>query len=277
MRPASYDLSVNGIDSARVKVHRATEHLQALEEKVAAFSDHPHSFVTEEHNGEERLRFIEEPPAEIAILAGEIVYQLRSALDHLAFELVKSSPATSGRQQKRWERNCEFPLLSSVPTATGTPPVNKTLDEIYQQFKGSCLPGITRKSFEVVEKFQPYHGGDGPTQLGWIASLSNIDKHRHFHILCLQAYQSELVASPRINSQRLVRLLNGAKVEPYLHADEDRADAFLVKRRIADVSISFETLPAAVADIPLDDILDRCINIVDQRVIPAFEKMINKP
>lgn len=87
---------VNGVESARHKVVRAGEHLQSLEDKAATYlSDHQSNFVIEESNGEQQLRFVKDPPTEIAILAGEIVYQLRSALIHLAFELVKSNPIAS--------------------------------------------------------------------------------------------------------------------------------------------------------------------------------------
>lgn len=267
---------MNGIESARLKVLRATEHLQALEEKGAAYVSDQSNLVIEESNGEQQLRFVKEPPVEITILAGEIVYQLRSALNHLVFELVKTNRIIS--LPKGWEDRCEFPLFCSVPTI-GNPPVRRTGDQLFELFDKRHLPGLTKKSFAVVERFQPYNGGEVPTQLGWLAKLSNIDKHRHFHVLSRQAYQSEIVKSHRINSQMLARLQDGAKIEPYLHPAEDLADAVYVERSIGDIFISFEesVLPANVADIPLDNVLELCMSAIDRRVIPAFEKLINSP
>jgi hypothetical protein len=259
---------VNGVESAKQKVVRAGEHLQSLDDKTTTYlSDHQSNFVIEESNGEQQLRFVKDPPTEIAILAGEIVYQLRSALAHLAFELVKSNPIAS--LPKRWEDRCDFPLFCSP----------RPRDELFKLFDKQHLPGLTKQAFAVVEALQPYNGGDGPTQLGWLAKLANIDKHRHLHVLSRQAYQIEIVRSPRINSQMLARLQDGAKIEPYLHSAEDLADAVYVKRRIGDMFISFEesALPANLADIALGEVLERCIYAINRRVIPAFEKLVSNP
>lgn len=105
---------MNGIESARRKVERAEEHLQTLKFKAKAYSADRSNFIVEESNGEHKLRLVNHPPIEIAILAGEVVYQLRSALDHLAFELVKSN-ASKAALEKGWERVCEFPLFIRVP------------------------------------------------------------------------------------------------------------------------------------------------------------------
>jgi hypothetical protein len=268
---------VNGVESAKQKVVRAGEHLQSLDDKAATYlSDHQSNFVIEESNGEQQLRFVKDPPIEIAILAGEIVYQLRSALNHLAFELVKSNPVPS--LPKGREDRCEFPLFCSRPTV-GDPPRTKTGDELFKLFDKKHLPGLTKQAFVAVEALQPYNGGDGPTQLGWLAKLSNIDKHRHFHVLHRQAYQSETVRSPRINSHMLARLQDGARIEPYLHSAEELADAVYVERSISDMFISFEesALPPNVADIALGEVLEHCMYAIDRRVIPVFEKLISNP
>jgi hypothetical protein len=155
----------------------------------------------------------------------------------------------------------------------------RTRDELFKLFDKKHLPGLTKQAFALVESLQPYNRGDGPTQLGWLAKLSNIDKHRHFHVLSRQAYQSEIVRSPRINSQMLARLQDGAKIEPYLHSAKDLADAVYVERSIGDMFISFEesALPADLADIALGEVLEHCMYAIDRSVIPAFEKLISNP
>src|SRR5580658_7926664 len=100
---------MSGIDSAKRKVARARKHLQALESCSIGYTGDETNLVVDESGGAEKLRFPNEPPIDIAILAGEIIYQLRSALDHLAFELVKSNPAGVALP-KGWERKCQFPL-----------------------------------------------------------------------------------------------------------------------------------------------------------------------
>ena len=47
------------------------------------------------------------PPREIAILAGEMVYLMRSALDHLVFELVGLN---ASKLPADWFKRCEFPF-----------------------------------------------------------------------------------------------------------------------------------------------------------------------
>ena len=60
------------------------------------------------------------PPPEIALLAGEMVYQMRSALDHLIFGLIKSNPS-SYFIQSDWEEKCEFPIRKQLKGGK-TPP-----------------------------------------------------------------------------------------------------------------------------------------------------------
>src|ERR1017187_2832356 len=260
---------MNGIESAKRKVERAEEHLQALPFKAAAYSTDRSNFVVEEGNGEHKLRFVNQPPLEITILAGEIVYQLRSALNHLAFELVKSN-ASNAALEKGWDRDCEFPLLLNIPTI-GDSRVPRTKEQIFELFRKKRLPGLTKKAFVVIEPLQPYNGGNGPTQLGWLAKLANVDKHRHFHIVSQQAYQTEWVKSPRIDSQTLLRLQDGAKIPATLHSADELADAVQVERTIDYPFISFEesALPADVTDVPLDNVLELCVSAIERLVIPA--------
>src|ERR1700687_386940 len=99
---------VSGIESANLKLVRASEHLSAINGVIRKAAAVPNSYeIIKDANGKEVVNFLIPPDPQIAILAGEIIYQLRSALDHLAFDLVQ-------RNSPKFERS-SFPLWAEIP------------------------------------------------------------------------------------------------------------------------------------------------------------------
>lgn len=92
---------------------------------------------------------------------GQGIYNLRSALDHLAWQLV----LLDGQEPTT---DTSFPLLEFKEGKTG------------KKLKADIHPGIRRRDIrEAVEQMQPYHGGGKwRDQLGVVSELSRIDKHR---------------------------------------------------------------------------------------------------
>ena len=135
---------------------------------------------------------------------------------------------------------------------------------------------ITPEAFAIVERLQPYNGGNGPAQLGCIEKLANIDKHHHFHVVVTQAYQTEHVRSRIIDSEMIHRLQDGAEIKPTLHDPAELQDAVYVQRGITGTFISFDegALPQELADLSIDDVLGVCIEAVDRIVIPKFEGLL---
>jgi hypothetical protein len=91
---------VRGLHSAKAKLAWAVRHLKALKRSVARYSaSRPYKIVVTKAKGKvtKKLLITEAPPVEISILAGEMVYQMRSALDHLAFDLVERNPSKLAR------------------------------------------------------------------------------------------------------------------------------------------------------------------------------------
>jgi hypothetical protein len=267
---------LNGIESAKLKVKRAAEHIETLQSRAREYASDDTNFVVEESDGAKKLRFPNEPPAEIAVLAGEIVYQLRSALDHLTFELVKANPK-GVTLPPNWPNRCQFPLCIEIPRK-GNPPVPISVPLPFNYFKES-LPGITVQAFTFIEALQPYNQGNGPMQLGWLEQLANIDKHRHFHIVNPQAYQFEHIRSPRIDSYDLSPLHDGTEIKPTLHSTDELSDAVSVERGIVDPFISFDesALPVEVTDVPVDNVLQLCMDTITTLVIPGMDKLIQNP
>src|SRR5260370_21429469 len=146
----------------RVKVERAKKHLIDLEGEIAAHRGKYLSVVI--GPGSKGFAQMSENPVALPVLpwsavasAGDVVHNLRSALDHLAHQLVLVG--TPGKEQTR---RIEFPSARDLAT--------------YENTKGAKVVGMRQEAIEAIDALQPYKGGnDG---LWRIHELDNIDKHR---------------------------------------------------------------------------------------------------
>ncbi len=98
-------------------------------------------------------------PQEAQVITGEIVHNLRSALENLVWLIAYRN---SGQEVKQ----TQFPISES----------REDFDEQRQR----RLRGLTSKQVAIIEQVQPYHGNPW---LRWLAQLSNPDKHRHLILL----------------------------------------------------------------------------------------------
>lgn len=253
---------ITGIDSAVAKVIRAKKHLDEINSVIADVTSGAGAYETiEDANGKETINFLIEPPLDVAILAGEIVYQLRSAIDHLAFELVKYNPSGIVLPVK-WEERALFPLWI-------TPPKNAT----YNCFN-SVLPGITKPAFEFIESLQPYHSGPGHHNvMAIIAKLSNVDKHRHLNaILPRVAVRQDFKSAKGLHSTSVVGgFQHGAEVPIFTH-DRGEGDPMVDMKRSFLPYVTFEelTIGAGPASLEAQNVLEVCVESVTSVVIPAF-------
>lgn len=112
-----------------------------------------------------RLRDLPEYPERWSILLGDIVTNLRAALDH-AF----------------WAAAVRH---SGVPTKPHV--VNFPITPVHANFdsKGILRRLVADDVWEIVEAVQPFHGGDQAhtTPLEVLRWLSNVDKHRAVHVV----------------------------------------------------------------------------------------------
>jgi hypothetical protein len=254
---------VTGLESAKLKLIRAAEHIKTIDQSTWRYARRkPHKIITDA-KGEETADIRKAPPDEIAILAGETVYQLRSALDHLAFDLVKLNRAGKPLPA-RWEEDCCFPLRHNLAKGTA-PPLPQTDFSKY-------LPNITAAAFAFIEGVQPYYGFGSAKILGWLARLSNIDKHRHLNVIeaKLRHHEDLTTIHGRISSARS-GLKHGAKIErippqPYPTVN--------VKRRFT-VYVTFdEPLIGDAKRITVQDLLQVCLQEVETVIVPAFDKLL---
>ena len=146
------------VDQIRRKVERAEQHIGELRAGVTAFNGtKPYAVGTKEDPHTRRLVYCitraEEVPPTIPLIAGDALQNLRSALDHLAWQLVP--PCNQNRQTA-------FPISDDLKK--------------YETEKVGKVKGISTRAMEAIDKLKPYKGGNDV--LWRLHRLNNIDKHR---------------------------------------------------------------------------------------------------
>lgn len=143
----------------KAKIERSKEHIHNLDWCIRTLRNlDPHSVLVEidPQTGEKRHKFFALPiPHRIPIMIGEALYQLRSALDHLACRLVVANHGADIEKTAFPIYNCPAKYKSESP----------------RQVKG-----IHPDAERALESVQPYQ--TGYSRLGLIQDLNNIDKHR---------------------------------------------------------------------------------------------------
>jgi hypothetical protein len=264
---------ISGIESARLKLIRATKHLHALEHRIATYAGKGSHRLIADANGKETVHIGDQPPPDVAILVGEIVYQLRSALDHLAFDLVKVN-AQGIILPKGWEKRCEFPLCISNPTK-GNPPVPCT--PLPRDRFDKTLPGISDAAFTVIESLQPYRRLGVANALRLLADLSNIDKHRHLHVTVAKVavYRHYQLPDGSILDSGRGGFEHGAYVDP---PDSTIYGVVEVKTRLLPyVTFDEPAVGDGVATLEVENVLEVCLRAIADFIVPAFDNLINEP
>jgi hypothetical protein len=158
-----------------LKIARAKRHVADLKNSVElALDPKGHCFSAEfDRDTAQYVYRIHNVPTvdpEWSLQAGEILYQLRSALDHLAWQLVELDGGIPGERT-------QFPIRDSPLDKNGTP---RPIRDLMPQIKSTEI-------LELVDECQPYRGFDGETRtrfeahsdvLWHIKVLNNVDKHR---------------------------------------------------------------------------------------------------
>ncbi|MGQ0647585.1 MAG: hypothetical protein ACT4P7_08425 [Gemmatimonadaceae bacterium] len=208
-----------------LKLKWAYRHLEALHQSIERFiEDRPYR-VVEEHNrdaGEYRLRVKVERknPNHLALRIGDVIFNLRSALDHLAYAVVCKAVGTSAHPSR-----IEFPIFLDPPEFTRRGLLNLT---------------EAPDAHPVFTRLQPCTGRDPAKRKRhplWILhELNRIDKHRH------------LLAAGAVGGGAFSFSRGAAAVEigtRYAHegAFEDNAEIFSLKYdpSTSDTDVEFDT------------------------------------
>jgi hypothetical protein len=162
----SVEANMSDLDGVRVKLAMARANAEQLDSQLRPFVEAAQGLIVRtptENPCEVVFKITRVPwidPAWSAIF-GQGIYNIRSALDHLASQLV----ILDGQDPTR---ATQFPLLVANRDKRG------------RKVDVDIAPGIKRTDIlAAVESMQPYHGGGRwGDQLGVVAELSRIDKHR---------------------------------------------------------------------------------------------------
>ena len=267
----------SGLKSAKVKLIRATKQLRTLKRRIAVYArTKPHKIV-KKARGKKKLNIPKAPPLEISLLAGEVIYQMRSALDNLVFDVISRNPNVASVDPE-WEEHCEFPLRIRLKAGQKTPLLKN-------QFSRQ-LPGIADLPFTFIESVQPYYGvGAANNALRFLGHLSNIDKHRHLNLIRPRVRQHESIRYGHGLSGRGYSMLDrGAEICP-VPAQRPLSKPFgreekpmYVKRHYRTVVAFNERRYLGDATIlSVDYLLELILKQIKTVILPAFEKFIKKP
>jgi len=100
---------------------------------------------------------------DVVCLAGDVIHNLRAALDHLAQQLALVHTPTLSNDELR---GVEFPIAVSSTK--------------YESDKARKVKGVHPAAIKEIDRLKPYKDGDGEfSALLWrLHALDNVDKHR---------------------------------------------------------------------------------------------------
>jgi hypothetical protein len=170
-----------------LKIQRAKQHSDELDRQLSDFlATKPFTVaVRRDQNTRRPIYYVDsvQPvPDAIPLTAGDAIQNLRSALDHLAYQLVCKDTADNPPQPSR----IYFPIADDRAKYDGR--------------KQDKMEGATPATIAAIDALQPYRGGDDA--LWSIHRLNNIEKHRLLLTVGAQAAGIHLgqLVSPHIAS-----------------------------------------------------------------------------
>jgi len=159
------------LDGAYQRVNRASEHLLDLKQRINILLQEDFKRATKEtqfirlERGASPVPFLvfsftpKLPPAICSIIVGEIIYNLRAALDYLVYELACFD-------SKQDVKRTQFPIERS--------------EKAFERRKGKYLRGVSPEHVAAIKRLQPFNGCDWTKRLN---AISNPDKHRKLSFL----------------------------------------------------------------------------------------------
>ena len=149
------------MDKINLKINRAKDHLQELQIRLREFINiQPYKISVKRNTERHPVYYISEAkdvPIEISLIAGEVIQNLRTALDHLAYKLFKIN-TPSGDDGK----HIYFPISDSL--------------DGYNYDKTRKTKGMSENAINLIDTIKPYK--EGNKTLWQLHQLNNIDKHR---------------------------------------------------------------------------------------------------
>jgi hypothetical protein len=143
----------------RIKIERAKKHLVDLEREVRKWRRYQSKAVRLKDNlgSTHKITTTTRISFEAVSIAGDVIQNLRTALDHLAYQLV----LVAGKRPSKYTA---FPIYEDVTA--------------YRKGKARKVKGMRPEAKKFIDTIKPYGGGNDI--LVRLSDLNNIDKHRVF-------------------------------------------------------------------------------------------------
>ena len=190
------------IERLTAKAQWAKKHIEKLEAVLGRFpsvSDRANNLIRFEDdlNKRERTYYIVQVPTvppDVPLIVGDILHNLRSALDHLACHLVTIGGGKVTGQ-------------TCFPIAKGTS------EYMSSKFRGK-IEGARKEAIEAIDSFQPYKGGNF---LLWeLHELNKLDKHRLLLTACSAHRGHSMTPSERAAMEKIFRDSHPGQPAPQL-------------------------------------------------------------
>lgn len=213
------------------KLRRAKQHAETLKAHVALTFDLDHHRITVEDDPDAcqyvfRVFDLQLTDPDWSLFLGDCVHNLRSALDHLAFQLAILGKGLRALTDKE-ARACGFPIFedpTEFPNPRKTGPIR--LLRPGEQTRITELQPFNAQDASIwgssaMFPFRRWPPASIPEQLRRLGELDNIDKHRRVHPTwrAAQWWRSEPAPVPLIGSTAFAGALeNGAEVGRWHYA-----------------------------------------------------------
>ena len=166
------------LDGIKLKLIRAQKHLDDVM-GILSLIKVGECCITPERSEKlgllvQRISIQPKPPLELSVVIGDFLFGVRSALDHLIWQLV----IHNGRSPTA--RNM-FPITSAPALFNAAVTERRRLE------------GVSPKACAIIESLQPYHIGN--EALGRLDTLHNVDKHRALNLTTVVADNTSLLFS----------------------------------------------------------------------------------
>lgn len=185
------------VPSFFLKLQRAEKHVAEAEAMIAAYvSSHPYE-VGKGMEGEDGrsvrfLRFTEQPDNMLAVVIGDVIHNLRSALNHLA---------AACTPRENWDR-VQFPIFERDPATIEELNWRKASLKAWNRQTSGMIP----EAVAALQTLQPYYTGfDQKTWHGLsiVEELSNTDKHREL-----------VITGSGLRNPMITKTVNGTALQP---------------------------------------------------------------
>jgi hypothetical protein len=166
--------------SHRIKLSRAREHQETLNEHVRRYlNGHRTRTEIDPQASEARAHLVkpDEPPWGPVI--GDCLYNLRSVLDHIVFELAEAASPS--------------PLPKKIAESSMWPVAKTPSDFNKGGIAAKRVQGVSPGARTIIEDLQPYKYTQGSVAglvedpILVLDKLANIDKHRALHLVTVNA------------------------------------------------------------------------------------------